>query len=960
MAYGLKYWYETLHEDGKVIRLEIYKKGYTAGSMEIGDVVQGLSLNIGGSEDNIDAPVVSTSLVMTFADAYDHPDAEVKKYGNWAEFYTPDATMWKVVLLCREGSATRTLWGGYVTPDSYEEVLQYRGSITITVRDNIGHMQDFPFDYEGDNLTFRELVEAAWAKIESPMSLTWGDGWLRCEDIPAPDTVLNAIAVKGKSWGEAVEEVLYSYGAVMRFVGDNTVHVCPLRDIAEYGGQTVSNSVPVFVTGATRMLTPAVKRIEEEAKYDIGSFEIAPVKASDFTGEYDITTVVGDSATPKLYGYYINETEPGNGWCNPNPNGTLFFNQHLYTFFEEGVNDEQNMFLGCNNYRLNADVTAFGLGWYAEYSRYVLASNMSFNLTLGEAYSLLDGGVLRVIGSYQGYTHADVLVYVQQNGITQILQDDGTWGTTPNLVQVQFSGNSIEVPILLNDFRGSMCLVGIQIHGIYNKGAEYSAACYAPVHSVSLSSYISLLATNRVNTNYEDENNIIITRDPAFAPAIDIVPIPVIIENGIFAKIGDAYKPASTWAWAGGTPQQMAVYNHLQLLCFHAKPNNVLEGSIVNGDVTRMAHIWKFEGREHLLVAGRYDMLTGYVEGAILREFARYEHLWGDVGGTQLPAVEASSRSNAQESAASSAKNTTYEQTATVNINMGGGGGSSYLRDLLDVNVENVTVGSILYWDGSKWVDRGLSGLLGDYATKENLNKVLDWFTLQDDVLHTKYNIATDKEISAHVLNYGEGEEGGGGLISTVYGSEQLGTIETEDNSTTFNAFAIDSIFKTLTTFAEMARAKFEEIIQSLSKKYTKPDSGIPASDLASDVFLQGEKGEKGDKGDPGEQGPQGIQGPKGDKGDKGENGATFTPSVDSNGNLSWTNDKGLSNPPTVNIKGPKGDSGSGGGGASGDPSDLLTQISVQLDAVESLLDELNDSNIPLIETINEINGEVV
>ena len=33
--------------------------------------------------------------------------------------------------------------------------------------------------------------------------------------------------------------------------------------------------------------------------------------------------------------------------------------------------------------------------------------------------------------------------------------------------------------------------------------------------------------------------------------------------------------------------------------------------------------------------------------------------------------------------------------------------------------------------------------------------------------------------------------------------------------------------------------------------------------------------------------------------------GATFTPSVDSDGNLSWTNDGGLPNPPTVNIKGP-------------------------------------------------------
>lgn len=38
--------------------------------------------------------------------------------------------------------------------------------------------------------------------------------------------------------------------------------------------------------------------------------------------------------------------------------------------------------------------------------------------------------------------------------------------------------------------------------------------------------------------------------------------------------------------------------------------------------------------------------------------------------------------------------------------------------------------------------------------------------------------------------------------------------------------------------------------------------------------------------------------------------GATFTPSVSDNGDLSWTNDKGKENPPTVNIKGEKGDPG--------------------------------------------------
>lgn len=40
----------------------------------------------------------------------------------------------------------------------------------------------------------------------------------------------------------------------------------------------------------------------------------------------------------------------------------------------------------------------------------------------------------------------------------------------------------------------------------------------------------------------------------------------------------------------------------------------------------------------------------------------------------------------------------------------------------------------------------------------------------------------------------------------------------------------------------------------------------------------------------------------------RGENGATFTPHVDEDGNLSWTNDGGLENPEAVNVRGPQGD----------------------------------------------------
>lgn len=41
-----------------------------------------------------------------------------------------------------------------------------------------------------------------------------------------------------------------------------------------------------------------------------------------------------------------------------------------------------------------------------------------------------------------------------------------------------------------------------------------------------------------------------------------------------------------------------------------------------------------------------------------------------------------------------------------------------------------------------------------------------------------------------------------------------------------------------------------------------------------------------------------------------GGNGATYTPHLTPDGELSWTNDKGLLNPAPVNIKGPKGDPG--------------------------------------------------
>ena len=66
--------------------------------------------------------------------------------------------------------------------------------------------------------------------------------------------------------------------------------------------------------------------------------------------------------------------------------------------------------------------------------------------------------------------------------------------------------------------------------------------------------------------------------------------------------------------------------------------------------------------------------------------------------------------------------------------------------------------------------------------------------------------------------------------------------------------------------------------------------------------------------GGQGPQGPAGATGPKGDTGAAGEDGGYYAPSVDDEGNLTWTASK--TDMPAVdgtNIKGPKGDTGATG-----------------------------------------------
>lgn len=86
--------------------------------------------------------------------------------------------------------------------------------------------------------------------------------------------------------------------------------------------------------------------------------------------------------------------------------------------------------------------------------------------------------------------------------------------------------------------------------------------------------------------------------------------------------------------------------------------------------------------------------------------------------------------------------------------------------------------------------------------------------------------------------------------------------------------------------------------------------------DNPTTVNVKGPQGEQGIQGPTGPEGPQGPTGPAGADGATGAQGpagTTFTPSVSSAGEISWTNDGGLANPDPVNIKGPQGPEGQTG-----------------------------------------------
>ena len=657
-GYALRY-YKTYDLNGHYVRLEIHKKykslEYAPAAIQIGRVLQGLSLDVQGEQDDIISPIVKTSLSMTFADA---PGVEAgKKTGDWEEFYTPDSTGYKVMLFL-DGVK---YWSGYVTPDSFEEDLEYRGSVTIVARDNIGHLQDFTFDASGNEdsmISVREIIDMAWSKVDCLLDLIYASGadvvWPECEGYTALDCLMNVEAFKDKNWFEVMQTTLDSFGLALRYVGNNKAMIMPLRALPCLDKESLS-LVEVkdilLQTAGHRSLMTAAKAIKDVSKYDIEREYVTPnVTKKDFEGilAYQTYRCVIDGEN---YGRVEHDApvhmigNNNNGWSYVEPNKTLYFNPFYHEIGpflarqedEASVRGESIMYLAANNTQDR----------YAEYRQQILCKPFALKMQFGKPIGL---DVRDRLDSYsETQLSLSKIVYqlfIENDDLGVMYWSGGRWTDTATDITVSYdtASNVTEFTTDMVDFddlETESVLLTFRI-----KKIEYSAVGYLGTPETGVYARILKLAFEvpenipvqdefTLNSIYDENYNYLINRQCDIVASSQSFVVPKVIKNGIFLPI-PGYRSAWSWQWPGNEITSLQALIAQQILMYYSQPNSIITGTLLaiaqNEEVLNFNCLWRWRNRKLALISGQLDFTTGYIESAKLREYIEWSNLWPTEG----------------------------------------------------------------------------------------------------------------------------------------------------------------------------------------------------------------------------------------------------------------------------------------------------------------------------------------
>lgn len=651
--YALRY-YKDYGVQDSIVRLEIYKRysapEYAPAPKEIGTVMTSARLIMQGDQDDITAPIVKTSLELSFVDA---PDTEYGRMtGPWEEFYTPDSTEFFIKVLI-DGVVE---WSGYVTPDSYEEDITAYGVITIVARDNIGHLQDFNFDENGNAdgmISVQEILTKAWQLIESKQSLVIAEDadviWPECYGYRPYELMLNVEAFEGKNWFEVVESVLDSLGLVLRYVGHNEFRVYPLRSIPLLDKPSF-NSVEVqptlFKASAHRSLQRACKKIVDTLKYEIGDIYAFNLKDKDYS-----------KATLSINGNTVPSWEPseialwrrvGNvGTINPyefgkNPRGgASFANQsNMFVSVLNDVNSESYLVLErsfmAGELIMDLSFNFDGRFYSADYDDRYINIGMAKEQSVEVYYSIECYTCDESCEHYWYDTENNIFVTVEKIASASLTygqsSSQGRFGS--QLAKVE---HSVRIPtgtsflqVKFYGFKASLIEQGANMRPSYTpiQNLIDAGKAYCRISDLKMSQHdANDYKESKVTSIYDETFNNLITRDPAIG-AGPVVLSAKVIKNGIYLP-ESGYPPAKPWNWPGDNVQtELQVLIAQQILLYNSKPNNLINGTLVSEDrMLRLPGIWTYNNKKHNLISGSLDLITGYLEDVKLREFVE----WSDI-----------------------------------------------------------------------------------------------------------------------------------------------------------------------------------------------------------------------------------------------------------------------------------------------------------------------------------------
>ena len=648
-------YYKELECNGSLVRLNIYQKTilYPVAT-RIGNVLTSLSYGIQGSDSSIDEPIQKTSLEFSLVDA---PDCNTfnERNGNWEEFFTPDATGYKVELVI--DSVVK--WTGYITPDSWEEDLTYHMPVSIIARDNWGRLQDFMFDHPGDAdnlISIESLLLAAAKKAEMPMRVIVNKAvpWPECNGIPLYSHMVNTRQFEGKSWWTALTDTLGSLGLTLTYEDNNTFFLAPLRSRVTKGNSYMPDVVKkefLFQSSGHRSLSPAVREIVEVQTYEFSDDMLnAPeltINSYDAGATYPFTTQPYGVKELKIP---VHSLASGGFW-KQNESGyySLFCNLDYKPKENDDkvrLTDGKTLFLATNP----GTATDYSTAWrnmrgvYCEVQMTKMRANIQFSV--GEAVSLYGAAFNTGTAPYkEEYTSPSIqgvrakLKYIPLegdsccwNGQKWVVGDDYYLLMPPTSEGAVYT-YEYEIPSANIDQPGILHLEFLC--GQYIVRGEYDddgKGMYMPITDLKLVSIWETEAENKVTTKYNDINNLIIERNPAIGCLNFDSTSPQEVLNGVYTPVYG--RPASReWRWSDDDDKtyQLPVLIHKELLAYYSKANNVLTGEIIVDGLKSLPSfdcLWLWRGKEHILLSGRVNLLSGMMEGAELREFVRYGEMW--------------------------------------------------------------------------------------------------------------------------------------------------------------------------------------------------------------------------------------------------------------------------------------------------------------------------------------------